>query len=132
MDRFCAEEKLPSEPIERTVLLVYRYFTEEQGGSLSQFFYNTDASWIYASETVNALVAIGAQDAARVLGLAAESVCKDEYAEYTGTWSGYLSTVDPESKRDPHFNSISAYSEQVESHLNAFILAHRDILEVVI
>lgn len=108
----------------------YIFDSEEQNGSLSQFFYNTDSSPDTAEATASALEAIGALRTAGVLRVAASVVCRSEARGFTGTWSGYLAHVDPTGRLDECITGLSTTGESVADSLHHFILQHRNELQV--
>lgn len=117
-------------PVERIVFRAYIFDSDEQNGSLSQFFYNTDSSPDTAEATASALEAIGAYKTARVLRLAASVVCRADAREFTGTWDGYLAHVDPTGRLDECVTELSTTGECVGESLQQFILQHRNELQV--
>ncbi len=116
-------------PIERIVFRAYVFDTDEQNGSLSQFFYNTDSSPDIAEETASALDAIGTPKNAAVLRAAAAAVCRADAREFTGTWEGYLDHVDPDGRLDQCIDDLSTTGECVAESLEEFVLHHRDELQ---
>lgn len=116
-------------PIERTVFRAYTFDSDEQNGSLSQFFYNTDSSPDTAEATAAALEVIGALKTAGVLRVAASVVCRSDARGFTGTWSGYLAHVDPAGRLDECIAELSSTGESISDSLQHFILQHRNELQ---
>ena len=117
-------------PVESIVLRAYIFDSDEQNGSLSQFFYNTDSSPDTAEATASALEAIGAFKTAGVLRVAASVICRSGARGFTGTWSAYLAFVDPTRRLDECIVELSATGESVGDCLQDFILQHRSELQV--
>lgn len=116
-------------PIERLVFRAYIFDCEEQNGSLSQFFYNTDSSPEIAEQTAAALESIGTPKTAALLRSAAAAVCRADARSFVGTWSGYLTYADPGGQLDICMEQMGHTGESVADALQTFVISHRHDLE---
>lgn len=112
-------------PIERVIFRTYIFDCEEQNGSLSQFFYNTDCSPEIAEQTATSLEAIGTPKTAAILRAAGTVVCRMDARSFVGTWSSYLTHTDPDGKLDICIEQLRDTGESVADSLQVFIINHR-------
>ena len=116
-------------PVERVVFRAYIFDCDEQNGSMSQFFYNTDSSPEIAEDTARSLDAIGTPKTAAVLRSAAAVVCRADAHTFVGTWGSYLAQVDPARHLDLCMEQMRDTGESVCGALETFIINHRHELE---
>ena len=116
-------------PVERVIFRAYVFDCDEQNGSLSQFFYNTDHLPEVAEDTARSLETIGTPQTAAVLRSAATVVCRPGASSFVGTWSGYLAQVDPDRHLESCISQMRDTGESVSDALQAFIINHRNELE---
>jgi hypothetical protein len=111
------------------VFRVYIFDTDQEMGGLTSFFYNADSSPAVASETADALEAMGASRTAVLLRDAASFICRPSLQEGAATWEECLKRVDPEDRLHDICKQISRIGEVYGLH-KAFVQAHRDEIQI--